>query len=592
MLEKLVGWDGSVSRAVRSGCFKGSIVFDAGQADDPHNYVYTDPSDSFLVLLSGNIYNTAELARRCGKESGKLSKPELILHLFLHDRENFPGLLNGDFGLVIIDQKAESIHLFRDHAGIHPLSYIFTGNHLYFSTDLPALSKACKGDSPVNCMYLLNQIGFEHRWKYSQTPHREVHRLLPGHFLKIAGHHLAVGKYWKPEEIGINRRLTWEQVYADLREILHDAVKIRVNKGVQCAAHVSGGLDSGIVAAYARQECAQQPIFNGYSWSSPSGQEEEGIRSEVCRTRHLCNLFQIVPWFQELTVDEYLTYLSNWRFELYIYHELKVLEKAKENKDKLIFSGWGGDEFISINTDGIDSDLFFGLKWGAFLKKNRIRTLRKLSGVLVHRVFFPLIARKYRSHDPRADEISKYIKAGKSPAVRDAVNLGRWRSRREVHLKLLYNYHIPARTENLFNMGLRHGVEYRFPLLDKRIIEYMLSVPSELLFRDGYTRRVLRELSGEFLSQEMCWTDQKSEPGLYRTDKELQKAAAEAIVAELPLYAGIPEFEIFDFEAIRRDIDLYRKGKLSFNDDNLLVFLGVLKKRYEFVKAFRNNQPV
>ncbi len=35
--------------------------------------------------------------------------------------------------------------------------------------------------------------------------------------------------------------------------------------------------------------------------------------------------------------------------------------------------------------------------------------------------------------------------------------------------------------------GFRKGVEYRYPLLDKRIIEYMLKVPSELLCKTDFS---------------------------------------------------------------------------------------------------------
>ena len=49
--------------------------------------------------------------------------------------------------------------------------------------------------------------------------------------------------------------------------------------------------------------------------------------------------------------------------------------------------------------------------------------------------------------------------------------------------------------DDWFLSGARYGIEYRYPLLDKDIIEYMLKVPSKLLFKRDYSRSIIRELS-------------------------------------------------------------------------------------------------
>lgn len=53
--------------------------------------------------------------------------------------------------------------------------------------------------------------------------------------------------------------------------------------------------------------------------------------------------------------------------------------------------------------------------------------------------------------------------------------------------------HIAERTEVWAQTGARHGLAFAFPLLDRRVVEFALSLPSELFVRDGYHRRPFRD---------------------------------------------------------------------------------------------------
>jgi asparagine synthase (glutamine-hydrolysing) len=42
--------------------------------------------------------------------------------------------------------------------------------------------------------------------------------------------------------------------------------------------------------------------------------------------------------------------------------------------------------------------------------------------------------------------------------------------------------------------SMAHSLELRLPLLDRRIAEFALSAPAEFLYRDGTTKRILRDV--------------------------------------------------------------------------------------------------
>jgi asparagine synthase (glutamine-hydrolysing) len=58
---------------------------------------------------------------------------------------------------------------------------------------------------------------------------------------------------------------------------------------------------------------------------------------------------------------------------------------------------------------------------------------------------------------------------------------------------LITSPHIAHRTELMAQIGARHGFAYAFPLLDRRVVEYAMSLPSELFVREGTRRQVFRD---------------------------------------------------------------------------------------------------
>lgn len=550
------------------------------------DFIFTEREGQITLFISGMIYNLDELALKSRLQPGTATPPEILFNLWQKSGESIFNELNGDFVAGIYHLHDQRIILIRDHLGIHPLSYLTLDAGICFSSDTLDLCRRFQDNKPINCQYLLNQISVKHRWDYRALPNRRVNRLLPGHKLVFSGAELTVDKYWKPENIRINRKISREQVINDIRELVSDAARLRADHTVKAAVHLSGGLDSGIVSARVRQHYLHQSTFNGYSWSNGIPTNPEDNNSEINRLNATARHLNIHPVFQELTADEYLSYLSTWDFDLYILHELKVLAQAESNGDQLIFSGWGGDEFISINEQGVDSDLIFNLQFRHFLRRHPVKKWKRLAWVLLYQVLLPAISRTPKLLARDLETMSEYIRIDSCDPHSAETDLSRWRSRREVHLKLLYNYHIPARTEILHQFGRKHGITYRFPLLDKRIIEYMLSVPSKHLYRGPYTRVLLRELADEWLPEDFGWKDQKREPVQLAIDNRLRKEAALRIMEELKEIGRCSEMEVFDIAKMVSDFRALQNGETGPDPEILDLLVGLVKKRYEFVKGY------
>ena len=231
---------------------------------------------------------------------------------------------------------------------------------------MPCLFRWCNIDHE----YLLGNFKYI---DYRRTPETKVRKLLPGHFLHFSERGVSINKYWFPEKIRINRKLTYEKMISDLNEILRDAVRIRCDDRFSAGAHVSSGLDSGIISALVRKEYFKQKEFYGFSWSPEDFSAEDIKYDERTIVRESCKKTGLIPVFSAISPGEFIRIMSQFYHNQGFFSEEHTTEQAMRTGVNLLFSGWGGDEFISTGDRGIETDLLRGFHWRTFMRRSRIR---------------------------------------------------------------------------------------------------------------------------------------------------------------------------------------------------------------------------
>jgi asparagine synthase (glutamine-hydrolysing) len=83
---------------------------------------------------------------------------------------------------------------------------------------------------------------------------------------------------------------------------------------------------------------------------------------------------------------------------------------------------------------------------------------------------------------------------------------------RENRWRLMTSPHIAERAEVWAQTGARHGVAFAFPLLDRRVVEFSLSLPSELFLRGGFRRRPFRDAMADVLPASVRLRHEKYQP--------------------------------------------------------------------------------
>jgi asparagine synthase (glutamine-hydrolysing) len=546
-------------------------------------YFYSEEKE-ILILKSGHIYNSCEVRTTLGYQY--IGEPELIFKAFNKWGPDFVKKLNGDFSIAIFQKKEESILLFRDHLGVQPLAYFQNRNSLVFSSDTLNLCRFFSKGTRINPDFLLSNLKYVDN---QLTPNEHIKKLTPGHYLKFCNGNVKIKKYWFPESIKADTKLSYNEVIKDLNFLLNDSVKIRCNKKYTAGAHMSGGLDSSLVAVLSKKHYDNQKDFYGFSWASEKPEFKNLKIDERGFVKMVAAWGKIKPIFVNLNVGDYNKFTKNFFFNMGFFWEEKTRELAKKEKINLIFSGWGGDEFLSSGTSGVDFDLIKRFKWRLFFEKNPVSNPRKFLRTVLYGLIFPVLGfmgfNNKKGLNERVYHVKRKYKKNHSVELKNRFH---FLSRKDVHLGFLKSYHIAERCEFWYIHGLKHGIEYRYPLIDKRIVEYVLKIPSEFLFKKSFSRILMRDLCSSYLPEEICFCKSKLDYALFTKHEEIINSLSQQFIVEIGDWKSNSDLDFIDFPLLEKDIALFKNNPRSKNFYYLFQSLYVFKKIHEFTKTYRS----
>ena len=172
--------------------------------------------------------------------------------MYLRHGEAMAPMLNGIFAFAIWDRKREILFVARDGLGVKPLYFSESPKGFIFASEIKALLEDPGVErqlDPVAVCYYLTYL-----WSPApQTILRNVKKLEPGHFMLVKD-----GRIYKKVRF---YDLPYDQPLEDVSgeeaaRLLRDAIRLAVERqmvaDVPVGAFLSGGLDSSLVAAMAK----------------------------------------------------------------------------------------------------------------------------------------------------------------------------------------------------------------------------------------------------------------------------------------------------------------------------------------------------
>jgi asparagine synthase (glutamine-hydrolysing) len=176
------------------------------------------------------------------------------------------GKLNGMFALALWDRKDRVLSLVRDRQGKKPLYYSVSNGRLLFASELRALLLDSELPREVDTVALSEFF----RYGFVPAPRSildGVSKVLPGEILEVKrdardAFSITHRRYWTPRGLPATVAPfagTYAEGVEELRRLLADAVRIRLESDVPLGAFLSGGIDSSLVVALMR-EFASGPV--------------------------------------------------------------------------------------------------------------------------------------------------------------------------------------------------------------------------------------------------------------------------------------------------------------------------------------------
>ena len=208
------------------------------------------------IVFNGEIYNFPELRQRLldrGHRFYTRSDTEVVVHAYDEWGEACVEQLNGMFAFAIWDGRSQTLLLARDRLGIKPLYYAVSDDRLVFGSELKALLAVPGITREVDLDALDDYLALE----YVPSPRciiRGVNKLPPGHTLRWqrANGDVQLRRYWDvdltagegaPDGVPLPQRVD------ELRTVLQECVRKELISDVPLGVFLSGGIDSGAVAA-------------------------------------------------------------------------------------------------------------------------------------------------------------------------------------------------------------------------------------------------------------------------------------------------------------------------------------------------------
>jgi len=443
------------------------------------------------------IDNRDDLRRQLDADADSLGDTDggLVLLAWLRWGADLCAHLTGDFAFAIHDPRDRSCTLVRDPMGVKPLYYMETGGALVFATGPGVLTDLARPRLTLSEEWLARYIAGCAE-DHERTVYREVRKLPSAHLLHFRNGRSELRRHFAFDPAARDDFRTNGERLEAYRAVLAEAVACRVLTDDPVASELSGGLDSSTVtahAALAMPDAGERLHGLGFAFNE---QEPKAILS-VSQTVPLAST-QIITTSRKAADPEANARCAHRHLGTPPEHPNCVSHRpfydlAARADARVLLSGFGGDEFVTV-MDAM-TPLFELWREGRYapsihlLYGNAVtRPLRGLKWWYRHRLGRDLAGgpglhrwaeqtfatcvlsdEAREAHDIRARLWRRAGAYDLGDMTLGELCLRRWEDRPG----------LVARLENCTLMAAGHGLDYRWPLLDVRLIAFFLAMPAE-----------------------------------------------------------------------------------------------------------------
>jgi asparagine synthase (glutamine-hydrolysing) len=574
--------------------------------------------ETLWIVFNGEVFNHVELRKELEQRGHRFTSrtdTETILHLYEELGPECLSRLNGQFAIAILDATQRSLFLARDRLGVRPLFYAHDRGRLIFGSEIKAILNGSSAPAELDHRTLIEV--FTH-WAPlpSHTAFRGIAELPPGHFLVARATGIEVRQYWRPDLSTASARTEEEDTEA-LNDLLLDATRLRLRADVPVGAYLSGGIDSSMIAALAREVApGRLRTFSiaftdvNFDERGPQQQMAEflGTQHEVIEATHadIGRVFPDVIWHAEVPL------MRTAPAPMFLLSKL-----VRDSGFKVVLTGEGADEFLA------GYDIFKEAKVRRFWAREPGSRWRPL---LLQRLYPDIFgptssnpafltaffragltdvdapdyshAIRWRNNRRACRFFHDAVLQGSEPSA-DPVdsllppNFASWGPLERAQFLEITTFLSPYLLSSQGDrMGMAHSVEGRFPFLDHRLVEFCCRLPARRKLRVLEEKYLLRRLSRRWLPEQV--SRRRKRPYRAPIHRCFFNSTPPDYVRELLAPSALAKSGLFKPESIRQLVARLEAGKpLGETDDMALA--GVLSTQLlhqQFIEDFQSSPPI
>jgi asparagine synthase (glutamine-hydrolysing) len=235
---------------------------------------------SVVVVQNGEIYNYRELMHEL-ERAGHVFRTRCDTEVLVHGYEQWGATLwerlRGMFAVAVWDARRRRLVLARDRFGIKPLAYRHAGDELAFASELDALPHGEIDLDAVEAFLAHNCV------PAPLSIFADVRKLLPGHTLTWSEGSVELARFARPGPLPARHAEDEAELVEECRARLRDSVRAHLVADVPVGVLLSGGVDSGALAALAAEESPERLRTFSIGFAESSFDELPGARAVARR---------------------------------------------------------------------------------------------------------------------------------------------------------------------------------------------------------------------------------------------------------------------------------------------------------------------
>jgi asparagine synthase (glutamine-hydrolysing) len=489
--------------------------------------------DTFVLTMDARIDNRVELSKDIvlpDRPISEIGDSEFILAAYQKWGEECPKHLLGDFAFVIWDEKKQQIFCARDPFGIKLFHYYLDDSLFVFSSDiLGVLShpRVPKDYDEKTLSIFLRGNGVN---TLRDTFFDKIKKLSGGTSLIVSLNEVKESIFWRIENSPPIYYDTYQEYVDALRNLLESAVEARLRTSYPVVSHLSGGIDSSPIAVLAARKLRKkQQSINAYNWINIPRNDEEYELEAYEFSRRIAELEKIDHHEFAIDPEEVVELIDTHdiftKGTMFYWREYYIQNEAMNVGARTILSGWGGDEFISISGHAYIRQLFrerkFVLAFKALYKEKKYigyswyRFMKKFA-IMMDIPFLKDYIKWKNKKTLNSYEVNDYfyIKSNFIEVMKKC-HFEEFPDTIGIHnrQRILFHYgHLQNRIESWALSAFSKRVEYSYPLLDRRIVEFAFGIPEEIFFpKEWHHRHLIRSAASSLLPSDIAWFPKSNE---------------------------------------------------------------------------------